>query len=108
MSNPYYHPEDFGLTIVGMIEVEPDYDFDMLVVWTDGTTLYWAEDSGCSCPSPFEDFTTIGRLNQGGTEACVRAIDAWVDAEGFLTARSPLRKPASDLKAKVREMAVTR
>lgn len=36
---------------------EPDYSFDLLRVYvrkSDGMIL-WATDSGCSCPSPFED-----------------------------------------------------
>lgn len=36
---------------------EPDYSFDLLRIYvrkSDGMLL-WATDSGCSCPSPFED-----------------------------------------------------
>lgn len=40
MSNLYYNPEKFGLTVV--------YRRDL-----DGRLVY-VEDSGCSCPSPFE------------------------------------------------------
>jgi hypothetical protein len=37
---------------------EPDYSFDTQQFWTDTETglVYTAHDSGCSCPSPFEDF----------------------------------------------------
>jgi hypothetical protein len=59
MTNIYSDPAAFGYELVGMIEREPDYDFNMLCVWrqlSDGR-LFWAEDAGCSCPSPFEDYT---------------------------------------------------
>lgn len=38
---------------------EPDYSFELLRIYvrrSDGMLL-WATDSGCSCPSPFEDVT---------------------------------------------------
>jgi hypothetical protein len=56
--NIYYDPEKFGLTTVGEIDWSDGcYQFDLTVVWKrdfDGRFVY-AEDSGCSCPSPFED-----------------------------------------------------
>src|SRR5690606_10820071 len=60
----YYQPEAFGLTAIGELSREPDYDFYMLVVWEheDGR-LFWATDTGCSCPSPFEDFTSLDHLS---------------------------------------------
>lgn len=65
----YYNPEHFGLTEIGSIQWGAYcYDFDLTVVWQheDGT-LYWADDSGCSCPSPFEDFTSLESLETGGS-----------------------------------------
>ena len=64
MNNVYYSPERFGLKVMWMVEAEPDYDFDMVVVWkrvSDGA-LFWAHDSGCSCPSPFEDYHGVDML----------------------------------------------
>lgn len=56
--NIYYSPEKYGLEIVGQVDwTDEAYQFDMTVVWrrvADGQLLY-ADDSGCSCPSPFED-----------------------------------------------------
>ena len=60
----YFQPEKFGLKIIGHIEdPEAYYSFDDLVVWQheDGR-LFYAQDSGCSCPSPFEDFTSLESL----------------------------------------------
>lgn len=61
--NVYYSPEDFGLTLLGVIDwSDGNYVFDYTAVWMDeaGRVLY-ADDSGCSCPSPFEGMT-IGDL----------------------------------------------
>lgn len=55
--NIYYDPEKFGMTTVGSVEFSNlDYCFDTFVVWQgiEGY-FYYAEDSGCSCPLPFED-----------------------------------------------------
>jgi hypothetical protein len=61
---PFDKPQDFGLEIIHTIEAEPDYSFDMLVVWNrpSDSALFWAQDSGCSCPSPFEDYHTLDDL----------------------------------------------
>jgi hypothetical protein len=59
--NIYSSPEKFGLRVVGEAEFSSGcYEFDTSVVWQDVETgdLYVADDSGCSCPIPFED---IGR-----------------------------------------------
>lgn len=65
-SNVYYNPESFGLEVVGSIQEEPDYDFHILSVWrhTETGVMYWATDSGCSCPTPFEDYNTLEDLNR--------------------------------------------
>lgn len=56
--NIYYSPEQYGLETVGQVDWSDEpYQFDMTVVWrrvADGQ-LFYASDSGCSCPSPFED-----------------------------------------------------
>lgn len=56
--NIYYFPEKFGLEILGEVEFLGAYEFDTFVVWREKATgrLGYGEDSGCSCPSPFEDF----------------------------------------------------
>jgi len=63
--NPYYNPEDFGLSIVGSLEdPEACYTFNYLVAWghDESGKVYWAKDSGCSCPTPFEDFYSLEDL----------------------------------------------
>ena len=81
--NIYYSPEDFGLKVFAMAEKEPDYDFSMFVVWVDGEgMLFYAEDSGCSCPSPFEDIRHITQLlrigdDRFGLESFYQTLSAW-------------------------------
>ena len=67
--NIYYNPEKFGLRPVGEAEFSSGgYEFDTTVVWQDVETgaLYYADDSGCSCPSPFEadSRATITRIER--------------------------------------------
>ena len=59
MSNVYYNPEHFGLEIVAEIEYSSGcYKFDTRVVWKQKNSrkCFTARDSGCSCPTPFEDY----------------------------------------------------
>lgn len=55
-ANVYYDPDKFGLTTVGEVEFSSSsYEFDTTVVWRDAAgRLLWADDAGCSCPTPFE------------------------------------------------------
>ncbi|GAA1992676.1 hypothetical protein GCM10009718_32980 [Isoptericola halotolerans] len=74
MSNVYYDPEKFGLRTLGELDFSSgSYEFDLSVVWTDGTALFWADDAGCSCPSPFE---SVGRddLSTGSIDALRRYL----------------------------------
>ncbi len=50
-------PEKFGLTTVGTIERGGSYEFDTFVVWLQKDTgrVLYAQDAGCSCPTPFDD-----------------------------------------------------
>lgn len=78
--DPYYSPDEFGLEIVGEIEwMDEPFEFDMTVVWRDPSTgqFYAADDSGCSCPSPFEGFHAradlVGPMSKGAVLAYLRA-----------------------------------
>jgi hypothetical protein len=63
----YSSPENYGLKIVGEIEwTDGCYQFDRTVLWvTEDGTLYWGNDSGCSCPSPFEGYKSFDQLTSG-------------------------------------------
>lgn len=65
--DPYYQPEDFGLTSIGEVSWDNEfYQFDLTAVWRNNETgvIYYADDSGCSCPSPFEDFHDVSDLTE--------------------------------------------
>lgn len=64
--NCYYYPEDNGLEVFDEVETGEYCNFDTTVVWRHKETgkLYWAHDSGCSCPTPFECYTSIRDLNE--------------------------------------------
>jgi hypothetical protein len=57
-NNLYYHPEVHGLEKIAEHDFSSgSYEFDYRVVWADKKgRLFTARDSGCSCPSPFEDY----------------------------------------------------
>lgn len=59
MKDVYHEPEAFGLTPIGDVDWSDGcYQFSMTAVWRDQDgNLLWGEDSGCSCPSPFEYVT---------------------------------------------------
>jgi len=105
MGNIYYSPESYGLQIVGDFEwSEPDYSFDMLVVWKEGRGKYWiGEDSGCSCPSPFEDINDINQLDGPYTKDGLRKrinyrIEERTDnGYGYGYSKAQLKKFASDI-----------
>jgi hypothetical protein len=64
MDNVHSSPEKFDLTVVADIELTgASCEFDGLVVWKhkDGRVFY-ATDSGCSCPTPFEDYNSLESL----------------------------------------------
>lgn len=62
--NPYYAPGDHGLVRIGedLDLSEPFYSFDLLAVWKDDAGFYLGTDSGCSCPSPFENYEGKGDM----------------------------------------------
>lgn len=76
-NNPYYKPESFGLKIVAAMDWDDEaWQFNMTVAWMDEEgNLYWAHDAGCSCPSPFEDYTTIDSLRTGTTHQLFAELD---------------------------------
>ena len=70
--NPYYSPEALGLSVVADLEMsEPNWSFDTVVVWRhiESGQIYWAHDSGCSCPTPFEDYTSLDKLTKLSSDA---------------------------------------
>ena len=131
-TNPYSYPENRGVSILVSKDVAGDYEFAMFVVWTDGQQLYYATDSGCSCPTPFEDLqlkpteedeyaydysqprtvkiTPLSEtLDPASKDAIYSAVDAWVadrsyylDSEYDRERLTCMRQAALDIKEKVR------
>jgi len=61
-----YNPEQYGLETVGEVEwTDESYSFDVTVVFRSlEGDLYWADDSGCSCPGLLEGWT-FDQLTKG-------------------------------------------
>lgn len=80
--NLYYYPEKSNCERVGLLEDGSlSYEFDILAVWQhlDTGKLYWARSSGCSCPSPFEDYHDLADLNnihEGSIGAFISEVDS--------------------------------
>jgi len=78
--NPYYNPETYDAEIVGEVTwSEPNWDFDYTVVWRDKDGFYrMASDSGCSCPTPFEDtrWDELERLSAHEVAAALNELQA--------------------------------
>ena len=80
--NPYYDPEACGLKQLGMMDDADSYEFHILVLWQDVKSgkLYYAVDSGCSCPTPFEDYQSLADLtplNQRSWKAFETDVDGY-------------------------------
>jgi hypothetical protein len=109
-NNPYYKPEAYGLEIVGDIDWDQEsYEFNMTVVWKEGRGKYYiADDSGCSCPSPFENVTSKdeldGPMNKRSLESALR-YRAKTNARGddgyYGRPRAELEKEVRELLAKL-------
>lgn len=56
--NPYYSPELSGLEIINSFDIGKSYEFNKLLIWKnlEDNTLWYGTDSGCSCPTPFDNF----------------------------------------------------
>lgn len=69
----YDNPEKFGLKLIGVVDIAGSYEFDMFAVWKDGRKFCYAQDSGCSCPTPFEG-QGKGDLTYGNKAEVVKAL----------------------------------
>jgi hypothetical protein len=89
--NIYYNPEKCGATIVGTLEDDEPYQFDIVLVVKRGDNTMWAaHDSGCSCPTPFENVHGWGDMTP------LRNME---DFENFVDSNSYARYKISDVLA---------
>jgi len=83
-NNAYDNPEKHGLVLLGDIEWSREsYEFNMTAVWHEPATgaFYWADDSGCSCPSPFETYDNVADLTKAErTQNLIDHLNAKVEA----------------------------
>ena len=94
--NPYYNPEKLELELYSLGEPGLSYEYNTLCFWatTDGK-IYTASDSGCSCPTPFENYEVENQkealklLERVGSVSQAEAIcDGWgkdYKGKSFLT-----------------------
>lgn len=84
--NPYYEPESLELEMVSFDEPDLSYEYNTLCFWaTKDGKVFSASDSGCSCPTPFEDshdratrddvLQTLERV--GSKVQGLRIFDSW-------------------------------
>lgn len=63
--NIYSDGSKIGVKVFAEIQANCNYDFHMVVVFqNEQGQLAWAEDSGCSCPAPFEDYKSWDQLEK--------------------------------------------
>ena len=87
MDNIYYSPESYGLRVIMTIDHNDEpYQFDMTVYWTDDNgNFYTASDSGCSCPTPFENYHSVEELERITPQEFTRQTN--VDAGFYLKSK---------------------
>ncbi len=91
-NNVYSNPEKFNLTLLDEFSYDNEsYQFDIRAVWTDKEGRVWtARDSGCSCPSPFENTTTLDRVwNFDELQEEYRAAVAYIKEHSYGSMGSP-------------------
>ena len=84
MKDVYYNPEYFDLIIVKTLEEEDlSYEFNMFIIFQHkDKRLFYAKDIGCSCPSPFEDYTHLKHLTEitkMGFSSFVTEFESWCE-----------------------------
>ncbi len=81
--NPHYDYEKLELDMLCFDEPDMSYEFNMLCFWKTKTgEIYSASDSGCSCPTPFEDY--FGET-QKDVFNCFNVLVHWNRQSRYLT-----------------------
>lgn len=85
-ANPYYDPKKCGLEKVAELDFSDGcYNFNITAVWTKAgeKKFYWADDSGCSCPSPFENYSEHEQLESGGFKQIRDHLNSRFDGDAW-------------------------
>lgn len=91
----YYGDMPEGVTFIGDIEWDNEaYQFDMTGIWKTKRGEYWiGDDSGCSCPSPFENVHGIDDLDGPYNKAGLRsALESRIKEGSHGRSEAELRK----------------
>lgn len=83
MHNIYYNPKECGLEIIDTLDESGlSYEFNTLIVVraTDTNRMYWAHSSGCSCPTPFEEYSYASAENHNLNEIRRETLDQFINA----------------------------
>ena len=71
-------PEGAEVEVVGYAsEADLCYQFYEFVVLRKDDVYYWSSDSGCSCPTPFENHVFPGDFESGNAVDALNALTAW-------------------------------
>lgn len=101
-------PADLKCTVIGEID-DPNacYSFDIFMVFQHDASgrIFYGQDSGCSCPTPFENYhfngpdkTSFTEVTRTNLEDFVKELWAHFDGE------PSLQDEKRDVEAKVREV----
>ena len=67
-----------GVKTVGYAsETDLSYEFSEFLVLEKDGLYYWSSDTGCSCPSPFDDHSFPDDFEHGNALQALNALDAW-------------------------------
>lgn len=103
----YSSPEKHDLELVGEVQWdEPCWSFDLTVVWFERYTgtFYWDSDSGCSCPSPFENVLSKDDLEKGTFHEAADALQARMQEQPEDTLSDEAPGEVVDLIGRMREL----
>lgn len=74
--------EDYGFSNVGTLELDNEaYQYYMVAVLKNEQGYYLITDSGCSCPSPFENATVEGLTGPLTAEQAREEVNSLAEAQ---------------------------
>ncbi|MES2211643.1 MAG: hypothetical protein V4490_00670 [Pseudomonadota bacterium] len=82
MHNIYYNPESCGLNQVGCLdEADLSYEYNTLIVVEEiqSGKMFWAQDSGCPCPTPFEDYRFVSADDNNLSALNKETLDSFIN-----------------------------
>lgn len=104
MKNVYYDTKDCGLEQVDVLDEEGlSYEFNTFLIVQDIATgrVFYATDSGCSCPTPFEEYhfnsaddTNLTEITLGDSFTSFQR-----EIEGFRGSQEEIEKAIDSVKA---------